>query len=218
MLTFFYATECFKELYPEHCELYDILRERLDLSGISRHFIRTNSHFLSHTYNIGPQAEAKPHRDDKNLICGICAIGVFGRFNHRLAGHLILHEAKLVIELKPGDVIFIPSAAITHSNSPLRFGDIRMSHVQYTAGALFRYKAQGDVTQKNMPPEDLAVLKHLGPQRFREAWSLFPTKAELEEVKRTGKMPERVPNLRERIASGDFTLLMPGMYATGQTH
>lgn len=61
----------------------------------------------------------REHWDSKNLVGALCAIAVFGIFNHQTSGHLLLHEIKTIVELRAGDVIFIPSAGLTHSNSKL---------------------------------------------------------------------------------------------------
>ena len=170
--------------------------------------LHPNSCFLATSFNLGPLAEAKDHRDDKNLIAGICAIVVLGKFNYRISGHLILREPKLILEVKPGDIVVIPSAAITHCNSPLQPGEERMSIVQYTAGAIFRYNAQGGVTQKDMDPEELAELKRTGPQRFKQTWELFPSFQDFQKAKEDGIMPSR--NMKEEIESGKSFLLKPG--------
>ena len=105
-----------------------------------RNHIFPRSQFCSTTLNLGLQTSTKPHRDSKNLVGGICAILVLGDFNHKQSGHLILHELKVVLELKQGDVVFFPSAGITHSNSSLRAGEYCYSMVQYTAGQNFNYQ------------------------------------------------------------------------------
>ncbi|KAJ7695268.1 hypothetical protein B0H14DRAFT_2650629 [Mycena olivaceomarginata] len=52
-------------------------------------------------------------------------------------GHLILWDAKLILEFPPGTTILIPSAAIYHSNIPVAPGEHRFSFTQYTAGGIF---------------------------------------------------------------------------------
>ncbi|KAF7971652.1 hypothetical protein HWV62_20610 [Athelia sp. TMB] len=95
------------------------------------------SPFSACTINMGPQTVCLPHRDYWNLAHGTCPIGVLGAFNHRTRGHMILHEPKLIIELWRGDIMFIPSAAVTHENAPIAPNERRYSFTQYTAGGLF---------------------------------------------------------------------------------
>ncbi|KAJ7055502.1 hypothetical protein C8F01DRAFT_1211582 [Mycena amicta] len=81
-----------------------------------------------------------PHVDFGNLAWGWCAITALGRFNPNRGGHLILWDLRLVIRFPPGSTIFIPSALLLHSNSPIQAGETRSSFVQYSAGGLFRQK------------------------------------------------------------------------------
>ncbi|KAG7097794.1 hypothetical protein E1B28_005113 [Marasmius oreades] len=95
------------------------------------------------TTNTGPATCAKPHKDHQNYAPGWCAITPFGEFNPDQGGDLILYEIGLRIRFPPGATILIPSAIITHANLPIHPGETRYSLVQYTAGALFRYKHNG---------------------------------------------------------------------------
>ena len=81
--------------------------------------ILEDSPYMGFSINIGPQAVAAIHRDSSNMLGGPCAIGVFGTFDGHKGGHLVLHEAKVIIEVIPGDVIIILSSTITHENIPL---------------------------------------------------------------------------------------------------
>jgi hypothetical protein len=56
---------------------------------------------------------------------------------HRTGGHIILHEPKLIIEFRRGDVIFIPSGAVTHENVPISEGEVCYSFTMYTPGGCF---------------------------------------------------------------------------------
>ena len=174
-------------------------------SGAPARFVHENSSFLGISYNLGPRAEARLHRDDKNLAPGICVIAALGKFDHRLSGHLILVEPKTILEVKPGDVVIMPSAVITHCNSPLRPGDFRASIVQYTAGAIFRFIAQGFKTQKNMSQEAVQELKDGGTFRFQQTWNLFPSEEDINYAKEHGRYPDR--NIANEIETGQSFLL-----------
>ncbi|KAI0039143.1 hypothetical protein FA95DRAFT_1456579, partial [Auriscalpium vulgare] len=104
--------------------------------------------FPTATFNFGPQAQTKPHRDNKNIPYGWCAITALGNFDHAKGGHLILWELKLVIEFPPGSTILIPSAILTHSNTPIQDGETRQSFTQYCAGDLVRWQAYGYRTEE----------------------------------------------------------------------
>ncbi|KJA23575.1 hypothetical protein HYPSUDRAFT_137589, partial [Hypholoma sublateritium FD-334 SS-4] len=54
-------------------------------------------------------------------------ITALGRFDHTKGEHLILCELKLIIEFPHGHTIPIPSATVTHSNTPVAGGDSKVS-------------------------------------------------------------------------------------------
>ncbi|KIO26192.1 hypothetical protein M407DRAFT_39023, partial [Tulasnella calospora MUT 4182] len=96
--------------------------------------------FASLTANLGPQTVCWPHQDTKNLSNGVCVVLVLGSFNYQYGGHIVLHEARLVVEMKPGDALFLPSAIITHETIPIQAEETRYSLVFYSAGGLFRWQ------------------------------------------------------------------------------
>ncbi|TRM60905.1 hypothetical protein BD626DRAFT_406758 [Schizophyllum amplum] len=95
------------------------------------------------TFNFGPRTATFPHRDFGNLSFGICAITALGRFNPDRGGHLVLKELRIVIRFPAGSTVLIPSALLTHANTDIAPDERRMSVTQYSAGALFRWVAQG---------------------------------------------------------------------------
>ncbi|KAJ6565657.1 hypothetical protein B0H10DRAFT_1965627 [Mycena sp. CBHHK59/15] len=95
------------------------------------------SAFQSHAFgqNFPKEfAHYKVNLDSGNVASGQCAITVAGNFDHTEGGHLILHEFKLVIEFPSGATALIPSATVTHSNTPLQEGEEHFSFTQYAAG------------------------------------------------------------------------------------
>ncbi|KAJ7614476.1 hypothetical protein FB45DRAFT_254627 [Roridomyces roridus] len=91
------------------------------------------------TWNFG-HAVTRPHRDFGNLAAGWCPVTALGDYDPDLGGHIILWELRLIIRFPPGSTIFIPSAIITHSNTPIRPHEKRHSFTQFTSGSLFRWK------------------------------------------------------------------------------
>ena len=110
--------------------------------------------------NFGGEVWCYPHRDSNNLGGGICAIKALGRFDHRRSAHLVLKEAKVVVEFPAATTAFILSASCTHSNTPVQEGDQRISMTQYAAGPIFRYVENGFMTEK--------ALCTLDPQKWAE--------------------------------------------------
>ncbi|KAG9041182.1 hypothetical protein FS837_012638 [Tulasnella sp. UAMH 9824] len=142
--------------------------------------------FAALTANLGPQTVCWPHQDSKNLSSGVCLILVLGSFNHRYGGHIVLHEARIIVEMKPGDALFLPSAVITHENIPIQAEETRYSLVFYSAGGLFRWKDCGSQTNKAFEAQDKeAFAAHFSEAKAQERWKAgldgFPT---LEALKR----------------------------------
>lgn len=105
--------------------------------------------FAAVTFNIGPAACTKPHKDLMNLSWGWCAVTSLGRYDHTKGGHLVLWDLKLAVEFPPYSTIFIPSAILAHSNTAIGPTECRSSVTQYNSSGLFRWVAfdhslQGD--------------------------------------------------------------------------
>ncbi|KAJ6480220.1 hypothetical protein C8R45DRAFT_832147 [Mycena sanguinolenta] len=101
------------------------------------------SPFAAATANLGPVSVSPPHTNTNNKADGMCLIGALGSFNPDLGGHLVLWDYDLIIRFPPGCSVLIPSAIVTHSNTPIQPGEDRFSLIQYSAGTLFRWVANG---------------------------------------------------------------------------
>lgn len=112
---------------------------------------------------------------------------ISGDFDGSRGGELVLHEPRLVIRLYPGDIIFFPSACITHSNLPISPGEIRRSLVLYMAGGLARYDAAGMQTQDAWAAspngaDEKRVHDERGEERWENGWGLYSTLEELHQL------------------------------------
>ncbi|KAF8139165.1 hypothetical protein K438DRAFT_1496768, partial [Mycena galopus ATCC 62051] len=109
------------------------------------HLRRTfaRSPFTAVTANLGPASVSPPHTDGGNKADGLCLISALGDFDPDKGGHLVLWDYDLVIRFPPSCSILIPSAVVTHSNTPIQDGDERFSLIQYSAGSLFRWVNNG---------------------------------------------------------------------------
>jgi hypothetical protein len=132
--------------------------ERRD-SSLQRPFLC--SVFPAATFNLGPRTACIPHMDHANLPFGWCAISSLGTFNPALGGHLVLEELRLVVEFPAGSIVLIPSAVVTHSNTPVSMNETRYSFTQYAAGDLFRWIERGFQT-------DTDLLLHLSQADVRK--------------------------------------------------
>lgn len=127
------------------------------------------------------------HRDPLDLGYGTSAMYISGDFDGSRGGELVLHEPRLVIRLYPGDIIFFPSACITHSNLPISPGEIRRSLVLYMAGGLARYDAAGMQTQDAWAAspngaDEKRVHDERGEERWENGWGLYSTLEELHQL------------------------------------
>ncbi|KAJ7822683.1 hypothetical protein B0H14DRAFT_2370619, partial [Mycena olivaceomarginata] len=83
------------------------------------------------------------HTDAGNKADGMCLIGALGNFDADKGGHLVCWDYNLIVRFPAGCSILIPSAVVTHSNTPIQDGEDRFSLIQYSAGGLFRWIANG---------------------------------------------------------------------------
>ncbi|KZT35319.1 hypothetical protein SISSUDRAFT_990718, partial [Sistotremastrum suecicum HHB10207 ss-3] len=140
--------------------------------------------FFAMSQNFGPQAVSIRHKDTKNLISGLCLIYVLGLFAHETGGHLVLHEAKILLEAPWGTILAIPSAALTHENLKILEGERRFVFTMYSAGGFFRYRDHDWMTDK-------AWEQHHGrkPELHQSTWedglARFMTISELQASKMT---------------------------------
>ncbi|KAG9011575.1 hypothetical protein FRB90_007156 [Tulasnella sp. 427] len=139
--------------------------------------------FASLTANLGPQTVCKQHRDIKNKASGgICGIKTLGAYDFRLGGHIVLHELGLVIEMRPGDVAFFPSAVITHETIPIGSMETRYSLVWYSAGGLFRWRDADFRSLVTLGKKDRHTYNShqiQGESRWCDGWRNFSTLEEL---------------------------------------
>jgi hypothetical protein len=73
----------------------------------------------------------------------MCLIGALGRFDTDQGGHLVCWDYNLIIRFPAGCSALIPSAVVTHSNTPIQDAEERYSLIQYSAGSLFCWVANG---------------------------------------------------------------------------
>lgn len=110
--------------------------------------------FAAAAFNFGGNVWTFKHRDFLNWAFGWCAITALGNFDAARSAQLILWELKLVIDFPHAATALIPSAVITHSNTPVAPGDYRTSFTQYTAGAIFRWVLNGCRTEEEVLKND----------------------------------------------------------------
>lgn len=169
-------------LYPDLAAIYKRIEAGLNVPNALRMSTSFNLPFAAHTLNLGPYVRCWFHRDSRNFILGICPVVAFGDFNHETSGHFIMVEPRIVLEFRPGDVLLMMSAIITHGTAPLRRGETRMSWTCFTAGGLFRWHAaEGRLVSELTEQEHAGYLKR-SEDLFAEAWHALHTLEELRDL------------------------------------
>ncbi|KAJ3871637.1 hypothetical protein F5051DRAFT_340637, partial [Lentinula edodes] len=138
-------------IHAEYKTVHDTLRNQLPHLPVNFPGV---SEFCATAFNLGGNVWTFKHRDFRNWAFGWCAITALGEFDPSRSAQLVLWELKLVINFPPGATVLIPSAVITHSNTPVAEGDSRMSFTQYSAGPIFRWVKDGCRTEKEMQEDD----------------------------------------------------------------
>ncbi|KAI0054533.1 hypothetical protein BV25DRAFT_1762217, partial [Artomyces pyxidatus] len=138
-----FASSAFSVAAPRLFEHYEevVSRAQGAQPGLEKPF--KNSVFPTATFNFGPQAVTYCHKDHLNVPYGWCAVTALGNYDPTKGGHLYLWELKLVIEFPPGSTILLPSAILTHGNTPIASGEVRQAFTQYCAGSLARWCMYG---------------------------------------------------------------------------
>ncbi|KAJ2912263.1 hypothetical protein MD484_g8157, partial [Candolleomyces efflorescens] len=135
-------------------------------------------------FNFGPQVCCKAHRDSSNYPSSWCAIQPLGRFNPKRGGHLYIKELKIFIQFPTGSTILIPSALLTHGNTPVQDGEVRLSFTQFCPGGLIRWVDNDFQTQrslqKRLSRSKFAERMKLKETRWEEGLEKIPTLAQLQ--------------------------------------
>ena len=69
---------------------------------------------------------------------------LWGPYDYKKGGHLVLFDIDKIIEFSPGSHILIPSVVMHHhGNTPIQTHEKHMGFTQYAAGALFQLVDNG---------------------------------------------------------------------------
>lgn len=128
---------------------------------------------MASTLNLGPQTVTEQHKDFKNLAFGQCVIVPLGDFDYKKHGLIRLREAGVELEVAPGDIVFIPSASVTHFNTPLAPHETRYSLTFYTSGQMFRWVHDGHRPVKELTQEEKAAVERYGEENWKKGWEMY---------------------------------------------
>ena len=167
---------CFRQLFPKLYAIYTMEQVALNLrTGLVKGFF-PDVPFDCLCLNLGGRAISPMHRDSQNVAWGLCCVGVFGEFDYEKGGQLRLEEPKLVLELRRGDIVFLPSAIVTHGNHPLiKEMDRRWSIAMYTPSSNFRWLSNGGKTVSSMTKDEHHEYVRTGSDRWRSGLQLYPS-------------------------------------------
>ena len=104
-----------------------------------------------------------------------------GDYDPRIGGHLVLWDLRLMIEFPPGAVILLPSAILRHSNTAVRYGEMRMSFTQFSPGGLWQWTECGFQTQAEFLRRGGQFAVN-GETRWTQGLARFSTLRQLEEL------------------------------------
>lgn len=161
-------------MFPRQAKHYDELKTSMQVIDNIVNAYFPFIQFSATSINLDGKVSTEFHTDTKNLATGLCAICVFGLFDHRKSAQLVMKEPKVILEVKRGDVVFIPSALITHCNLPLGDKEKRYSLVFYTAGGLFRW-----YDQQKAKTAGTSLETGLKEDQWKKGWDRFSTLQEL---------------------------------------
>ncbi|KAF8874681.1 hypothetical protein BD779DRAFT_1651589 [Infundibulicybe gibba] len=167
---------------PKLFKYYEDMLDKLYSNDSKLERLHSNSVFPATTINCGPQTVTVPHVDGANLPFGWCSVTALGKFDALTGGHLVLWDAKLVIEFPAGSTILIPSGSMVHSNTLIGEEEERASVTQYCAGGLFRWVEYGFKTASECEeeePERKAKVDAEQKERWLKGVDMFSKLSEL---------------------------------------
>ena len=129
--------------------------------------------FAATTVNFGDengQAITEDHVDSNNYGPGGCTISNGGRFNDRCGGELVLWTLGVAVRFPAASSAIILSGLVRHQNLPIQPGETRYSITQYSAGALFRYVANGFRNDKERLAHASAAEKQAWKVESAQRW------------------------------------------------
>lgn len=115
-----WCTDVFRTWFPRLATVYSLTQLRnLIAQDILAPFFE-GVPFDASSINFTLNTATSMHRDYKNLAWGLCCIGPLGKFDHTTSAQLKLEEVKMIVEVCPHDLFFIPFDTIRHGNASIR--------------------------------------------------------------------------------------------------
>lgn len=94
-------------------------------------------------------ASTRDHEDFFNILFAMCSVYASGIYDHTRGGHFIAWSLGVVTQFPPGSSIFIPSASVTHANTPIAASEHRSSIAFFMSSGLGRWYQNGFMSDKD---------------------------------------------------------------------
>ncbi|RPA74306.1 hypothetical protein BJ508DRAFT_312999 [Ascobolus immersus RN42] len=124
------------------------------------------------TMALNEACTTEPHWDHIDNRNGVCCVYCFGQFH---GGELVFPELKLVIPLRPGQLVFFRSALLVHGNLPVLHGE-RHSFVLFSGERLMGWRKHSMQQVLTRIQDDLvpAVKERIWSVAAKIGWELKP--------------------------------------------
>ncbi|KAE9385964.1 hypothetical protein BT96DRAFT_799904, partial [Gymnopus androsaceus JB14] len=93
-------------------------------------------------------ASTMDHEDWYNILFGMCAVYSSGHFDHTCSGHFIAWSLGVVTQFLPACALYVPSACVTHANTPIAGHETRSSIAFFMSAGLARWYQNGYMSDK----------------------------------------------------------------------
>lgn len=119
-----------------------ILEDRPEITQMFEHCCYATCHFNLH------KAATLDHEDWFNLLFGMCAAYSSGLYNHTHSAYFIAWSLGIVTQFPPACAIYVPSACVTHANTPIAPHETRSSIAFFMSAGLARWYHNGYMSDK----------------------------------------------------------------------
>ncbi|KAE9401323.1 hypothetical protein BT96DRAFT_818081 [Gymnopus androsaceus JB14] len=93
-------------------------------------------------------ASTVDHEDWYNILFGMCAVYSSGLYDHTRSGHFIAWSLGIVAQFPPACAVYVPSACVTHANTPIASHETRSSIAFFMSAGLARWYHNGYISDK----------------------------------------------------------------------
>ncbi|KAJ3830523.1 hypothetical protein F5880DRAFT_1468265 [Lentinula raphanica] len=148
------------------CLLEKILDDNPDICRMFEDCCYGACHFNLHS------AATRKHEDYFNILFSMCAVYASGQYDYTRAGHFIAWSLGLVTQFPPGTAVFIPSAAVTHANTPISRDEHRSSIAFFMSSGLGQWYQNGYMSDKDFKAQATPKQLRAWKEQRSNLWEL----------------------------------------------